>query len=217
MFIHRRLLAPEGEEPTATPPQPQPVAPGAIDGTEVDPSKAPEDPLNSPWKAPMAAEIVRLRKEKKEILDKQKAAAEEAERKSLEEQGKWKEIAAKEKAEREKLEAFHASEKREWELRAKLVGLPDLMIDGAIAKCPIDADVSEYAAKIMKDNEALLSGEPARKIAQGVGGGIGGGGNDNWSKVKADMKSRDPKLVNPAVRKYQAYISEHGKRPPGWD
>jgi hypothetical protein len=180
MFIHRRLLAPEGEEPTGNTPQPtQPTTPEQNDQAQGD---------DFPGKKHMAEEIVRLRRERDEIVAKQKEAADEAERKRLEEQGKWQEIAAKEKAEREKLEAFHKSEKREWELRAKLVGLPDLMIDGAIAKCPIDADVSEYAAKIMKGNEALLFGEPARKIAQGVGG-AGSGGNGS---LRERAKRNDP-------------------------
>jgi hypothetical protein len=219
MFIHRRLLATEGEEPTATTPQPQPVAPGAIDGTEVDPSQAPEDPLNSPWKAPMAAEIVRLRKEKKEILDKQKAAAEEAERKSLEEQGKWKEIADQEKAKREQLEKSHAAEARRWELEKRLVGLPKLAISGAIAECPPDANIDEYTAKVLEDNKALLvgTGEPQRTIAQGGRGSVAGG---NWANDRALIERVEngevvnPKELDAAYSRVLKYQSEHdGKRP----
>ena len=145
MFIHRRLLAPEGEEPTATTPKPQPTTPAPA------PAPAPEE-ADFPGKKHMAEEIIRLRKERDEIVAKQKAAADEAERKRLEEEGKWKEIADSEKTKREQLEASHAVKEREWKLRAKLVGLPELMIDGAVAKCTQETNIEEYAAKVLEDN-----------------------------------------------------------------
>lgn len=211
MFIHRRLLAPEGEEPTATTPKPQPTTPAPA------PAPAPEE-ADFPGKKHMAEEIIRLRKERDEIVAKQKAAADEAERKRLEEEGKWKEIADSEKTKREQLEASHAVKEREWKLRAKLVGLPELMIDGAVAKCTQETNIEEYAAKVIDDNKTFLvgAGEPQRTIAQG-GRGSGVGGVTDWKKVQADMRSRNPSLVDPAIRKYQEYVHDHGTKPPGWD
>lgn len=190
MFIHRRLLAPEGEEPTATTPQPQPTAPGATDSPATDPAPT-QDPGDFPGKKHMADEIVRLRRERDEIVAKQKAAAEDAERKRLEEQGKWQEIADQEKAKREQLEKSHAAEARRWELEKRLVGLPKLAISGAIAECPPDANIDEYTAKVLEDNKALLvgTGEPQRTIAQGGrGSGIGG----NGKSLEDRLRDADP-------------------------
>jgi hypothetical protein len=215
MFIHRRLLAQEGEEPTSTTPKPQPTIPSATPAPSPEPSQGEAD---FPGKKHMAEEIVRLRKERDDFIAKQKAAAEEAERKRLEDEGKWKEIADSEKTKREQLEASHAAKEREWKLRAKLVGLPELMIDGAVAKCTQETNIEEYAAKVLEDNKSLLVGvgDPHRAIAQG-GRGSGSGGVTDWKKVQADMRSRNPSLVDPAIRKYQEYVHEHGTKPPGWD
>jgi hypothetical protein len=213
MFIHRRLLAQEGEEPTATTPKSQPTTPVPAPA----PAPAPEE-ADFPGKKHMADEIVRLRKERDEIVATQKAAADEAERKRLEDEGKWKEIADTERTKREQLEAAHAAAQRRWELEKLLIDLPKLAISGAIAECPPDANIEEYAAKILEDNKALLvgAGEPQRTIAQG-GRGSGSGGVTDWKKVQADMRSRNPSLVDPAIRKYQEYVHEHGTKPPGWD
>jgi len=215
MFIHRRLLAQEGEEPTSTTPKPQPTISSATPAPSPEPSQGEAD---FPGKKHMADEIVRLRKERDEIVAKQKAASDEAERKRLEEEGKWKEIADGERAKREQLEASHAAAQRRWELEKLLIDLPKLAISGAIAECPPDANIDEYAAKILEDNKALIvgSGEPQRTIAQG-GRGSGSGGVTDWKKVQADMRSRNPSLVDPAIRKYQEYVHEHGTKPPGWD
>lgn len=215
MFIHRRLLAQEGEEPTSTTPKPQSTIPSATPAPSPEPSQGEAD---FPGKKHMADEIVRLRKERDEIVAKQKAASDEAERKRLEDEGKWKEIADGERAKREQLEAAHAAAQRRWELEKRLIGLPQLAISGAIAECPQDANIEEYASKILEDNKALIVGasEQHRAIAQG-GRGSGSGGVTDWKKVQADMRSRNPSLVDPAIRKYQEYVHEHGTKPPGWD
>ena len=182
MFLHRRLLAPEGQEPTATPtPTPTPPA---------QPAAPPAAGDDFPGKKHMADEINRLRKENEEILAKQKAASDAAERKRLEEEGKWKEIADQEKKKREQLEASHASDKRRWELREKLAGLPSLAISGAIAECPPDADIAQYAAKVLEDNKALLvgAGDAQRAIAQGSRGASGGG-----TSLEERLAYNDPK------------------------
>jgi hypothetical protein len=212
MYIHRRLLAPEGEEPTATTPKPQPTTPAP------DQAPAPEE-ADFPGKKHMAEEIIRLRKERDEIVSKQKAAADEAERKRLEEEGKWKEIADSEKTKREQLEASHAAKEREWKLRAKLVGLPELMIDGAVAKCTQETNIEEYAAKVIEDNKTFLvgAGEPQRTIAQGGRGSVAG---VNWANDRALIERVEngevvnPKELDSAYSRVLKYQSEHdGKRP----
>jgi len=216
MFIHRRLLAPEGEEPTATSPQSQPTAPGE---TPAQGQESSQEEADFPGKKHMAEEIVRLRKQNDEILARQKAAADEAERKRLEEQGKWQEIADQEKAKREQLEKSHAAETRRWELEKRLVGLPKLAISGAIAECPPDANIDEYTAKVLEDNKALLIGtvEPQRTIAQGGRGSVAGG---NWANDRALIERVEngevvnPKELDAAYSRVLKYQSEHdGKRP----
>jgi hypothetical protein len=212
MYIHRRLLAPEGEEPTATTPKPQPTTPAPAQ------APAPEE-ADFPGKKHMAEEIVRLRKERDDFIAKQKAAAEEAERKRLEDEGKWKEIADGERAKREQLEAAHAAAQRRWELEKRLIGLPKLAISGAIAECPPDADVQEYAEKILEENKALLvgAGEPQRAIAQGGRGSVAG---VNWANDRALIERVEngevvnPKELDSAYSRVLKYQSEHdGKRP----
>jgi len=196
MFIHRRLLAQEGEEPTSTTPKPQPTIPSATPAPSPEPSQGEAD---FPGKKHMADEIVRLRKERDEIVAKQKAASDEAERKRLEDEGKWKEIADGERTKREQLEASHAAAQRRWELEKRLIGLPKLAISGAIAECPQDADIEEYAAKILEDNKALLvgAGEPQRTIAQGGrGSGVGG----NGKSLEERLKDADPSAQREAFQ-----------------
>jgi hypothetical protein len=167
----------------------------------------------------MAEEIVRLRRERDDFIANQKAAAEEAERKRLEDEGKWKEIADGERAKREQLEAAHAAAQRRWELEKRLIGLPKLAISGAIAECPQDANVEEYAAKVLEDNKALLggAGEPQRTIAQGGRGSVAG---VNWANDRALIERVEngevvnPKELDAAYSRVLKYQSEHdGKRP----
>lgn len=184
---------------------------------EPTPQTTPQDDFAG--KKHMAAEITKLRAELEQQKQAQQEAQEAAKRKQLEEQDRWKEIASDSEAKLKAAQDAHAAEVRRLTLEAGFAGIQDEFArEGVIAKCPPDADPREYIAEIKDKHPELLnpiSADPAtRTAAQGLRSGSGG---TDWSKVKADMNSRNPALVNPAIEKYETYVRENHKKPPGWD
>jgi hypothetical protein len=120
----------------------------------------------------MAAEINRLRKELEEKDAAQKAAQEAAERKKLEEQGKFKELAERAQKERDELQASYAAKERSLKLEAAFAGIENEHLRaGVIARCDPDANIAEYAAQVRKDHADYWGGGEAlpRISAQGQG------------------------------------------------
>ena len=156
-----------------------------------EPAAEPKTDDESPGKKQMAAEINRLRSELADRDAKAKDAADEAERKKLEEQGKWQELADKAKAELELERTKHAAEKRRLTLEAKLTGLNPLALRGAIADCPQDADIDAYVADIKNKYKSLFEGVAA--FSRGTPQGMPSHGSGTDKSLEDRLKYEDPK------------------------
>lgn len=172
------------------------------------------------WKKTKGHLTEQINKLRAELEAERKAktdAAAASRKKQLEEQGKWQEIANDATAKLEAAKKVHEAEVKRLTLEAGLAGIDnEFTREGIIAKCPPDVDPKNYIAELREKQPDLFKGSdvPSRSTAPGV---RSGSSQTDWSKVKADMKSRDPSLVNPAIEKYEKYVSEHKAKPPGWD
>lgn len=189
-------------EPQETPPAPQ-------DDAE---RRVPESALKK-QAADFKAELAKLQKQ---IDGYEKAKADEAQKK-LEEEGKYKEIAdrAQEEAEAAKKEA--ADTIRELNLRQALNGIQnEYAMKGAIASCPDDADIQEWATQFRSDNEELFKTPAVGGTSQPAQGGKSGGSTDaGWAQVSKDYQSGIPDKVKAANLKLLQYRAEHNEDPPG--
>ena len=166
----------------------------------------------------MRGQINDLRKQLDDRDAKAREAEEAAERARLEEQGKWEERAKRADADLAAANAAHADEIRRLELEAGFAGIEnEYTRAGVIAKCPEDTNPAEYIADVRDKNPDLWQSSTESESRNAAPGKRSGGGRTDWSTIKADMRSKDPKRVNPAIAQYEAYIREHHKKPPGWD
>lgn len=160
--------------------QPQPETP---------PAPAPDGDFSG--KKAMAQEILHLREQLAQQAAAQKAAQDEAERKKLEEQGKFKELAEKAQRERDELKATYAAKERKLKLEAGFAGITDeFRRAGVIAMCPGDVEPDAYIAQVREQTPDLWgSPEPAPRIsAQGM---ASRGSNQQSLKDKLAAGDRD--------------------------
>ena len=197
------------QEPTTnntTPPTTEPTT---------TPQAEPQSDDDFSGKKHMAATINRLRAELADRDAKAKAAADEAERKKLEDQGKWQEIADKAKADLELAHATHAAEKRRLTLEAKLAGMHPLALRGAIADCPQDADIDAYVADIREKHKGLFDGATvsSRSTPQGMAGASTSSAAITAATAQQWIKSDDPEKVKAARQFVKNYFNDHRKHP----
>lgn len=153
------------QETTTTEPQDNPPAQqdDSADGLRRALKKQHDD-----FQAQLAAATAKI-----EEYEKAKAADEQ---KKLEEEGKFKELAEKAKAEAEAERKKAERTIRELNLRQALAGIQnEFTMTGAIASCPDDADVGEWAEQFKKDNEDLFKPATIGGSSKPAQGGRSGG------------------------------------------
>lgn len=167
-----------------------------------------------------------------EEFNKEKEAAAKA---KMEEQGKFKELAQqaderakqleaqiselqeKSKSEIERLEKDNQRKLKVADLKTALVnaGARDqITLAGLMSMVPDEFEIAEYVDQTKKDHpEAFktlpVSGTPPQT------GRPGGSPTTEWEQINKDFHTWDPKISQPAIRKYEAYCREHNVEPPG--
>jgi len=123
-----------------------------------------------------------------------------AEKKRLEEQGKWQELAEKEKANREAIEAKHAQTMKRMSLDTALLqaGIQnEYTREGIITRCPAETETADYIAQLQKDQPDLFKApemSAATRPAQGATSSSGTPPQDLDERLVSD----DPKVRSEA-------------------
>ena len=149
-----------------------------------------------------------------EQADRQRLHDEEV----MKSKGEWEKLSQIARDREAKIVAEYAEKERLLSLKMGLSFIKDdLALEGAIAKCPKDKDVSEYVEELRKARPDLWDPTSFQK-SNGVAQGARSTNQpvNDWEKVIRDMDSSDWAVQEAAINKIGRYRKEKGEYPPGY-
>lgn len=159
-----------------------------------------------------------------EILDKEKKAQEEAERKSLEEKGQYDQIIKQKEAEIAAMKEAQKAQMLASSLQIALLAegvTNDLFIKGAVASYTGDEKgIAEFVAGLKSDPKnapafGIVQEQPRQGLPPANSGAPASSAAVNWQTIKADL--RDPAKADAAAAALKKYaLDNDGALPPGF-
>jgi hypothetical protein len=180
-------------------------------GQQVASKEVESDSDKWPGKDHMIATISDLKKQIEKMTHEKEESLAAAERKKLEDEQNWKGLADRAEKERDELKVGYEKQLREMRIRVGLAGLDDLSVDGAIFRCPVDADVDKYVNEIREkyaDKFAVVEADGSKRV---VSQGLRGSKGNNGLSLEDRLKYDDPKNPEESKRIRQAARAEKAK------